>query len=67
MIILNGKLQRQGDLDDEKIIEPLIVQDSDTGQDTLSIGYPAEDLERTVHTLRPFLHMTLREVDELVS
>lgn len=67
MIILDPALKRKGDLDDELTIAPLIIQDSDTGQESLTFAYPIEEVERSSHTLRPFLHMTLKEVDELVS
>ena len=58
---------QKSQLDYELVIDPVVTQDSETWQDTLKFAYPVEATERTVHTLRPFLRMTLKEVDDLVS
>ena len=64
MIILDKHLKRKGDLPDS--IDPLIIQDSKNGQDTLQFKYPVDTVEKPTNTLRPFLLMTLEEADNIV-
>ncbi len=57
---------RVGNLDFALVVAPVVIQDSETGQNALRFAYPIEAIERDINTLWPFLHMTLEEVDLIV-
>jgi len=42
-IILSDQLERVGDLDPGKVIDPLTIEDADKGEHTLTFRYPLED------------------------
>ena len=44
VIILDDKMCRVTDLDPEKVVDPVTTEDIETGEHTLSLGYPATGL-----------------------
>lgn len=41
VIILDDKMRRVADLDPRKVIDPVTIEDAQTGEHTLALGYPA--------------------------
>ena len=62
MIILDKALSRKGDIKDELTIDPIVVQDSETGQDTLSFACPVESIIALGLTWRAVGEMTWNEL-----
>ena len=41
VIILDDKMRRAADLDPRKVIDPVTIEDAQTGERSLRMGYPA--------------------------
>ena len=63
IIVFDKHLNRQGDLDYSLVNEPVIIQDATSGQDTLHLGYPAENIRALDLTWQPYQDNTWEEVD----
>ena len=61
-ILLGRDFTQKGQLDFDKMEDPVVTQDASTGEHSLEFDYPLETHVRYIHTLRIYWSKTLGEM-----
>ena len=64
-LLFDRHLNRLTDLPIENVMDPLVIQDLDSGEDRLNFSYPIESHENLEHTWLIYAGLSWNEVDEL--